>query len=232
MPIPGARPVSRNLMWQDAYKILRDAIVSGELAPGENLKDSEIAAQLGLSRTPVREAISRLSDAGLTESKAGAYTRVTNLRRADAEASLAVLQALDQVAMRAAVPRLTAKHLDRMRRANRDFAKAVGQLSVAKALDADDAFHGVLLELADNPLLSRLVNQLHPQIHRILYRKFSTLMGGRDTIEHHDRLVELCAAGEVDKAVQVSADHWQHLGGLIGAVFDEDASLAAEPRSG
>lgn len=232
MPIYASRAVQRNLMWQDAYEVVRDAIVRGDLAPGENLKDSEIAAQLGLSRTPVREAISRLTDAGLTESKAGAYTRVTSLRRTDAEASLAVLQALDQLAVRAAIPRLTGKHLERMRRANRDFAKAVGQLAVAKALDADDAFHGVFVELADNPLLTRLINQIHPQIHRILYRKFSTLLGGRDTVDHHDRLVQLCAAGDVDTAVKLSADHWQHLGGLIGALFDEDSSLAVEAESG
>jgi DNA-binding GntR family transcriptional regulator len=208
-------------MRQDVYAVLRDAIVRGELAPGEKVRDTEIATSLGLSRTPVREAMSRLVDAGLLESKAGAYTRVTTLRRTDAEASLAVLQALDQLAVRAGAPRLTAQDLRRMSAANRDFARAVEQHSPAKALDADDALHGILVERADNPLLTRLIEQMHPQIHRILFRKFSTLMGGRDTIDHHERLIKLCEAGEFDTAVEVSAAHWERLGGLIGAFFDE-----------
>ena len=226
MPIRYSGAVQRNLMWQDAYEVLRDAIVKGDLGPGEQIKDSEIATELGLSRTPVREAIGRLVDVGLLESKAGAYTRVTSLRRQDAEASLAVLQALDQLAVRTGVPHLTEKHLQRMKKANREFAKAVEQQSPGKALEADDSFHAVLIEVADNPLLTRLIDQIHPQIHRILFRKFSTLMGGRDTIDHHDHLVKLCAAGDIDTAVQVSAAHWERLGGLIGAFFDEGSSPA------
>jgi DNA-binding GntR family transcriptional regulator len=215
-------------MWQDAYEVLRDAIVRGDLLPGEQVKDGEIAKQLGLSRTPVREAIARLIDAGLLESKAGAYTRVTDIRREDAEASLAVLRALDQLAVQVGAPRLTERHLQRMRKANREFAKAVAQQNAGKALDADDAFHGVFIEVAGNPLLTRLINQLHPQIHRILFRKFSTLMGGRDTIDHHDRLIALCEAGDFDAAVEISGAHWQRLGGLIGMLFDQEGLTPAE----
>jgi DNA-binding GntR family transcriptional regulator len=222
MPIPIRTPqtAQRSLMWQDAYQVLTEAIVRGDLAPGEQVRDSEIAERLGLSRTPVREAMSRLVDVGLIESKVGAYTRVTSLNRKDAEASLAVLKALDQLAVREGLQRLDAKSRQAMEKANRDFVKAVEQGSAWRALEADDRFHGVLVELADNPLLTRLMTQIHPQIHRILYRKFSTLLGSRETVEHHERLLELCRAGEVETVVRASAEHWEHLGGLIDAFFD------------
>lgn len=209
-------------MWQDAYNVLAEAVVRGDLAPGEQVRDGEIAERLGLSRTPVREAISRLVDVGLIEAKVGAYTRVTSLNRKDAEASLAVLMSLDRLAVREGLPRLDERGVRAMEKANRDFARAVGQDSAWRALEADDRFHGVLVALADNPLLTRLINQIHPQIHRILFRKFSTLLGSQETIEHHEQLLELCRTGEdAETIVRASAEHWEHLGGLIGEFFDE-----------
>ncbi len=74
-------------------------------------------------------------------------------------------------------------------------------------------------------MLSRILDQLHPQIHRILHRKSSNLLGGRNTIEHHDRLIELCATGDA-AATRLSADHWSELGGHINQLFDADKELA------
>ena len=75
-------------------------------------------------------------------------------------------------------------------------------------------------------MLSRILDQLHPQIHRILHRKSSNLLGGRNTIEHHDRLIELCATGDAAAAARLSADHWSELGGHINQLFDADRELA------
>src|SRR5262245_41286372 len=92
-------PVDRPRMSDVAFARLRRAIVTGKLPPGTKLKDVELAAQLGLSRTPVREALARLADAGLVEAKPGVHTRVTTLNRHDVEATLSVLEALDRLAV-------------------------------------------------------------------------------------------------------------------------------------
>src|ERR1044072_5210686 len=73
-------PVSRRLLSDEVFQRLRDSIVLGELVPGEKVKDSELAERLGLSRTPVREALARLVDIGLVEAKPGVYTRITTLQ--------------------------------------------------------------------------------------------------------------------------------------------------------
>jgi DNA-binding GntR family transcriptional regulator len=205
-----------------AYDRLKDAIVSGELAPGEKIVDGDIAQRLGLSRTPVREALSRLADAGLIEAKPGVYTRITTLDRHDVAATLTVLRALDELAVRTGVPRLTPGDIDRMRDANEQFTKAVEQHEITRAFAADDAFHGIVVNATGNPVLRRMIDQLHPQIHRILYRKFSTLLGGHDTVDHHAKLVELCASGDSLGAAELSAEHWAHLGGLIDELFDSE----------
>jgi DNA-binding GntR family transcriptional regulator len=205
-----------------AYERLKDAIVRGELAPGEKIRDGDIAQRLGLSRTPVREALTRLADTGLVEAKPGVYTRITTLNRHDVAATLIVLRSLDDLAVRTGVPRLTNGDIDRMRQANVQFAQAVEQHDITRAFAADDAFHGVMIDAADNPVLRRMIDQLHPQIHRILYRKFSTLLGGHDTVDHHAKLIELCANGDAHGAAGRSAEHWVHLGGLIDELFESD----------
>lgn len=223
MPLAEYRtPVRKQLMRATAYEVLREAIVSGELAPGEPIKDSEVAAQLGLSRTPVREALVRLADAGMVESKPGVYTRVSSLNRREVAATLDVLQALHAVAVRDGVPRLAEKHLQAMREHNDRFTSAVERSDVAQALYADDRFHAVLVEASSNPVLARLIDQLHPTIDRILYRKFSTLLGGRETIDHHNLLIKLCGDGDAKAAAALSATHWSRLGGLIDRLFDSD----------
>jgi len=213
-------PVSRRLLSDEVFHRLRDSIVRGELAPGEKVKDAELAERLGLSRTPVREALARLVETGLVEAKPGVYTRITTLNRHDVQHTLRVLSSLERLTMETGVPRLTKHDLDRMHRANRDFSVAVAAEDPDTALDADDRFHAVPLAAAGNPVLSRLVEQLHPQIHRILYRKFSTLLGGRDTIEHHERLLALCARADARAAADLSARHWSELGGHITRLFE------------
>ena len=103
MPLAEYRgPLKRPPLRFEAYDILLDAIVRGDLAPGEQIRDVEVAANLGLSRTPVREAISRLVDLGLAESKPGVYTRSTVPVRQDVLATLKVLSALDDIASKPA----------------------------------------------------------------------------------------------------------------------------------
>ncbi|NJQ05423.1 GntR family transcriptional regulator [Streptomyces lonarensis] len=216
------RPVSRTLLSEEVFHRLRDSIVRGELEPGEKVKDSELAARLGLSRTPVREALSRLAEIGLVEARPGVWTRVTPLDRRNVTHTLDVLRSLDRLAVETAVPRLTATQLDAMREANRAFCRAVGAEDTAGAVEADDRFHGVLFTAADNPVLRRLAAQLHPQVHRILHRKFTTLLGGRNTIDHHEALIALCAAGRAAEAAELSAAHWSELGNHISHLFDTE----------
>jgi DNA-binding GntR family transcriptional regulator len=214
------RPVSRRLLSEEVFLRLRDSIVRGKLAPGARVKDSELAERLGLSRTPVREALARLVDIGLVEAKPGVYTRVTTLNRRDVERALAVFRCLDQLAVETAVPRMTLHDLELMRRANRDFERAVAANDITKALAADDRYHTVAVTVADNPVLSRMIEQLLPQIHRILYRKFSTLLGGRNTVEHHGRLIDVYASRDIQAAAELSGQHWAQLGGHINHLFD------------
>ena len=125
MPLSDLSPFKRELLRDRAYAALRDAIVDGTLAPGERLRDQELCEWLGLSRTPVREALARLEQDGLVETAPQRYTRVAPLDRRAARDAFPVVAALHALAAELAVPRLGEHDLAAMRAANERFAHAL-----------------------------------------------------------------------------------------------------------
>src|SRR6185437_10716796 len=130
--------VQRTLLRDTAYEAIRDAIVRADFAPGAVVSNAAVAEQLGLSRAPVRDALARLADEGLVETKPQSYTRVTPLVLKEVRDAAAVVGALHELAARTAVPLVTPAHTEAMRAANRRFAAAIKDRDVDAALDADD----------------------------------------------------------------------------------------------
>src|SRR4051794_6181512 len=125
MPVPATESavLERDLLRDRAYVAIRDAIVNGTLQPGEKLKDQQLQAWLGLSRTPVREALSRLEQDGLVETAPQRFTRVAPLDRRAARDAFPVIAALHALAAELAHPRLVAADVQRMDEANERFAE-------------------------------------------------------------------------------------------------------------
>jgi len=212
------------LMSDQAYRILRDAIVSGELAPGVVIRDVELAERVGLSRTPVREALARLADDGLVESKPHAWTRVTPLLMREVRDALVVLRAMHEVAVRLAVPLMTKRHHDLMRAANKRFATALEAGDVEAALDADDALHGVPVAVLGNRALAATIERQLPLIRRLERLRFGSLVGRR-SIGWHDQLIDACEVGDVETAVAITTRIWSSLLAMLdseGGSPDDD----------
>ncbi len=215
MPVPqtaGSSP--RSLLRDDVYVRLRDAIVDGTLQPGEQLRDGELSAWLGVSRTPVREALLRLQQTGLVVARPGRSTSVAALDARAIRDAQAVVATMHELAVRLAVPQMTEQDLDRMRAANEVFAAALRRGDVDTALAADDEFHAVPVTCAANEALRSVLEQFTPALRRLERLRFSSL-SGRRSVNLHERLVERCAAGDVPGAAAVSFETWQTLEPLL-----------------
>jgi DNA-binding GntR family transcriptional regulator len=222
MPVPSERAVTgRTLLRDQAYARLRDAILDGTLEPGEQLKDSELAEWLGLSRTPIREALARLEEYGLVETKPHSFTRVAPLSARDARDAFTVYAALEALAASLGVPRLTGADLETMRAANRALVEALGAADVDAAVAADDRFHGVLVQAAANREIARSLERLLPKIRRLERARFGSLVGRR-SVEQHERIIALCAAGDAERAAEAVRENWLTLGVLIDQSFGEE----------
>ena len=211
MPIPENAPaIDRRLLRDDVYHRLRDAIVDGSLAPGEQLRDGELAAWLGVSRTPVREALLRLAEAGLVVAQPGRSTTVSSLDLRDVRDARDVVAAMHELAVREAVGSLAPADLEAMHEANRRFRAAIELGDVEAALRADDELHGIPVAVASNRALAAVLDQFTPVLRRAERLRFSSL-GGRASLARHDELIRLCAAGDVDQAAAVAFDTWHSL---------------------
>jgi DNA-binding GntR family transcriptional regulator len=217
MPVPSEiASLSRALLRDDVYERLRDAIVAGTLEPGEQLRDAELATWLGVSRTPVREALLRLAAAGLVVAVPGRSTRVTTLdHRATAQA-MSVVAAMHRLAVLESVGRMTAADLDRMRATNDRFATALREGDVDAALDADDEFHDVPVAAAGNDAIIAVLEQFTPLLRRVERSRFATLPG-RASVTLHARMIDRCEAGDAEAAAEVSWQTWQTLQPMLSS---------------
>ncbi len=204
----------RGLLRDDVHASLRAAIVDGTLAPGERLRDAELAEWLGVSRTPIREALLRLERAGLVVTLPGRSTTVAPIDHRDLMDAQDVASSLHELAVRLAVPHLSSEELDEMRAANRDFADALDRSDADAALSADDRFHAVAVAACGNALVQELLDQVTPKLRRVERLRFSSL-AGRSSVAQHDRIVALASAGDVDGAAAAARENWQTLGRML-----------------
>jgi DNA-binding GntR family transcriptional regulator len=202
--------VSRSLLRDRAYREIRNAIVDGTLAPGERLHDSSLIEWLGVSRTPVREALARLEQAGLVQTKPGSRTIVSPLDPRAVRAAQSVTAAMHELAVREALPGLTPDHLRLMRAANDRFARALREQDIDAAVAADDEFHGVPVAVCGNGAVRTVLEQFGPVLRRLERLRFSSL-GGRNSVAQHQRIIELCEAGDADAAAAATHANWETL---------------------
>ncbi|MCA2216039.1 GntR family transcriptional regulator [Jidongwangia harbinensis] len=216
MPIPSDRSaVDRSLLRDDVYRRLRDAIVDGTFLPGEQLKDGELAEWLGVSRTPVREALLRLGSSGLVVALPGRSTRVSTVDAPAVRDARDVIAAMHELAVRQTTGRLGHDDLERMRDANRRFAEAVDAGDIGAALDADEEIHRIPVTALGNHALEAVLDQFDPLVRRAERLRFS--MDGHASVELHTQLIELIAAGDVQGAASAAFDIWHTLPAEQGA---------------
>ncbi|WP_433665276.1 GntR family transcriptional regulator [Nocardia sp. CA-128927] len=215
MPVPQNEGlVARSLLRENAYLAIRDAIVDGTLAPGERLNDNDLVKWLGVSRTPVREALMRLEQAGLVQTKPGRYTIVSPLDVRAVRAAQSVTTAMHELAVREALPNLSADELAAMREANTRFAEALRRNDVDAAIAADDDFHRIPVTASANDAIRSVLEQFTPVLRRVERLRFSSL-SGRSSVAQHDRIIALCEAGDVEGAVAGTRANWQTLVPLL-----------------
>jgi DNA-binding GntR family transcriptional regulator len=207
MPVPRTAAPPRTLLRDRALDALRAAIVDGTLEPGERLVDAELCAWLGVSRTPVREALAQLEKTGLVQIRPGSRTVVSPLDVRAAVEAQAVAASMHELAARAAVPLLTEAHLAAMESANADFKAALAGGEVDAAIAADDAFHRVFVELAANRRLASILDDVTPLLRRMERARFAALAGRTSVAQHHS-IVEQGRAGDAEGAAATTRANW------------------------
>jgi DNA-binding GntR family transcriptional regulator len=209
MPLPESVPkVSRTLAREDAYNKLRGWIIDGTLKPAEILHDHEIGAVLGVSRTPVREALRRLEDEGLVETALNRWTRVASLDLTKTAETYVIIEALEVLALEQAFPALTREDLQGLEEANRAMQKAAKQQEPALAVIADEDFHELLINRANNGELLLLLRQLKMRLRRVELAYFDATPRAHASFREHAAIIKALQERSLSQACAALRLNW------------------------
>lgn len=188
---------------------LREAIRTGVLKPGERLMEIQLAEELGVSRTPVREAIRKLELEGYVIMMPRRGTYVANLSIRDVNEVFEIRTSLDSLASGLAAERITDEELERLERLLVSISEYIEQNDMDKIVETDTEFHDLLYQASRNTRLVGIIFNLREQLTR--FRATSMAYPGRlkETLEEHTRIVEAIAQGDVQLAQKAAEDHME-----------------------
>lgn len=217
MPLPSIQKISRSSARDEVHARLREWIVAGPLEPGEAIRDTEIAARLGVSRTPVREAIVKLEREGLVEVAPGRWTRVAPLRFEQAENLYNVGAVLDALAAEQATPRLTEKDLVAMQRVNDSLLDTDDP---PRLQAADEAFHEVYLQAAYNPILLDHYYPIRDELRRLERVNFGDPFTPEVAHREHVAILQAMRAGDARRAAEAARFNWSNAWPRVQEMLD------------
>ena len=165
------------------FNTLREAILKGELKPGERLMELQLAAKLGVSRTPIREAIRMLEQEGLAVTIPRKGAEVAKMTEKDMEDVLQIRDALDELAASIACEQMTKEQLDTLTETMHEFEESTKSKDLKKIAAADVQFHDIIYQATGNPKLVNMLNNLREQYLKD-ERNYPTLM------REHSEIVE------------------------------------------
>ena len=186
---------------------IREAIINGTLKPRERLMEIQLAEELGVSRTPIREAFRKLEMEGFVVMvpRKGAY--VADLSFKDIADVFEIRSALEGLAASLAAQRITDEELDELERCLVEKADAITTNNIEKLVLVDTKFHETIYKASRNERLTNIINNLREQIQR--FRATTLAYPGRmqESLDEHRAIVEALQARDAKQAQQLAGEH-------------------------
>ncbi|MEJ8735400.1 MULTISPECIES: GntR family transcriptional regulator [Mediterraneibacter] len=201
---------------QMVYHILRYAIISGRVLPGEHLKEYMLSKTLRVSRTPVRAAIIRLENEGLVMRRNGRTIVQDFLGREMAEV-IAIRKSLERLAVVTACRSVKESDILRLKEINAEFGNALCVGNISKGAHADERFHEEIFRIADNPVLLRMLYGLEKSAYGYRTRACSAGANAKSQTVEHGRIIEALQKRDSQLAEQAAM---LHIEGQRYALFD------------
>lgn len=199
-----SQSVSRS---QNTYQAILTAIREGIYRPGTALREEEVAARLGVSRTPVREALGRLQEKGLLEAAPGRGVAVAVLSMPQIFELYAIREALEGIVARYAAHHATEAEIANLERINREFSEAAGDARKAARLNRE--FHARLYEAARNRYLRQVVEDLQENIALLPDTTFTVEGRTATAAREHNAIIMAMRKRDGEGASALAAEHIQ-----------------------
>ena len=213
-----AQTENENLPLRDeVFNAMRSAILCGDMPPGTRLPEVALSEDMGVSRTPVREAIRMLEAEGLAQIQPRRGARVAMPSRKAMQDVLELRINLDEFACRLACERVTEEQLENIYQKMLDFENAIKTKNLKKITETDGDFHNAIIEAANNERLLQLTKHLREQVYRYRYETLKNENIYERLVGEHRSIYEKIKEGKAEEAGREAGKHveWQQ------AVFSE-----------
>ena len=189
------------------FNTLRQAILRGELKPGERLMEIQLANKLGVSRTPVREAIRKLELEGLVLMVPRKGAEVAQITEKNLRDVLEVRRALEELAVQLACLRMQETDLEDLRRAQERFEQVLASDDITAVAEADVAFHDVIYMATDNQRLIHLLNNLREQMYRYRVEYLKRKECHSQLLDEHRSIICAIEQRDAQEATRLTCQH-------------------------
>jgi DNA-binding GntR family transcriptional regulator len=219
-PVLGPPPV-RETVAAAAYRRLREAILAGRIPMGSRINEAELAAEWGISRTPIRDALRRLEADGLVQASPGRGMVVPVLSRSDVEELYGLREGLEGMAARLAAERATPPFLAQLNTLLKTYGAALKRDDLAQLIQVDAALHDAVAQMSQNRRLEQAALAARLRLHGINGRSFA--LRGRAGRTFRE-MATLVAAIRTRNPVRAESGMRAHLAGLradVLAAFDD-----------
>lgn len=221
-------PQESGNMSRRVYSSLRERIVGNEFLPGQPISENEIAAQYGVSRTPVREALRRLEqDRLVTRGRLGRGYLVRLFDLDEMDEIYDVRISLEELALRTVSTRLTPETVDGLREALDSFSEP---LTPGEALDADERFHLSLVSASGNRTLQEFLEKVNHRIHIIRGIDFWDSDRRKTSKAEHDAILAALLGGDVEEASRLLEHHILESKATCERLTREGLAMVYKPR--
>lgn len=189
------------------FQTLRGAILKGDLKPGERLMELQLASKLGVSRTPIREAIRMLEQEGLAVTIPRKGAEVAKMTEKDMEDVLQIRLSLEALAVRLSCENITPAALQELKVAMEDFEEKTKSGQFVEMAKADVKFHEILYKASNNPKLQQLLSNLREQMYRYRVEYLKREEAHPQLIAEHAAIIEYISKGEKKAATDIMCKH-------------------------
>ena len=194
---------------QEATALLRQMLLDGHFSAGQRMVEGRIASELGISRTPLREALHRLAQEGILEKRPTGGYQVRALQKREVEDAINIRSMLESFAASLAATRATAEQLEAMRHNLAQFGAANAAHDIPRLVELNTQFHTTLRTAAHSPLLMQLLEEMDGVVERMLRPLISTEEADWSD-KDHIAILEALAAHESDVAADAMRAHVEH----------------------
>lgn len=201
-------PMNEYLPLRDVvFNTLRQAILRGELKPGERLMEIQLANKLGVSRTPIREALRKLELEGLVNMVPRKGAEVADITEKSLRDVLEVRKALEELSVQLACEKITEEEIEELKRVAERFKDTLNDQDVTKIAEADVAFHDVIYTATDNQKLILLLNNLREQMYRYRVEYLKKEEAYPQLIAEHEELIDNISKRNKEEATRIMCEH-------------------------